>query len=49
MTVIMPGQQPRTIVTQGSVRVAAVDGSDESGVSVATPATSEAASTRAAD
>ena len=48
MTVIMPGQQPRTIVMQGSVRMTEADGSDESGVSVTTPAASGTASTRAA-
>ena len=30
MTVVMPGKQPRTVVTQGSVRMMEVDGNDGS-------------------
>ena len=45
MTVFMPGQPPRKIVKQGSVRGTAVDGSDEGDVSVTAPAASATAST----
>ena len=44
MTVVMPGQQPRTVVTQGSVRMLEVDGDDESEVTMTTPAEPAAAS-----
>ena len=48
MTVIMPGQRPRTVVTQGSVQMMEIDDNDESGVSMTTPVASETASTGAA-
>ena len=48
MTVVMPGQQPRAVVTQGSVRVMEVDGNDESDVTMTTPAEPAAASAGAA-
>ena len=41
MTVIMPGQQPRTIVTQGGVPMAVVGDKDESDGSRTTPAAVE--------
>ena len=44
MTVVMPGKQPRTVVTQGSVRTMEVDGDDESEVTRTTPAEPAAAS-----
>jgi hypothetical protein len=46
MTVILPGQQPRTIVTQGGVPMTVIGDGNEGGDSMTTPATSEAASAK---
>ena len=46
MTVILPGQQPRAIVTQGGVPMTVIDDGKEGDGSMTTPATSDAASAK---